>query len=155
MVTAIYMGFYVGLLTYAYNYHIINLSGHGRVIIIARPSKKRCICSKPLHTCFAPVNCVTTQTVTIGYDEYEVIRQIDYAHLSQAQCAEKMGVSRATVARMYDRARSTIAEAIIEGKQLRIRGGEVEVCTALKPECVNVSFCCHKMNDSEEGGHAE
>lgn len=122
--------------------------------IIARPSKQRCICSKPLHTCFVPADGVATQVVTIGYDEYEVIRQMDYAHLSQAQCASKMGVSRATVARMYEHARSVIAEALVLGKQLRIRGGDVRVCTHLKPECAGAPFCCHRTKE-ETGGNAE
>lgn len=121
---------------------------------MARPSKRRCICSVPKHTCFAPVGGVTTQSVTIGYDEYEVIRQIDYARLSQAQCAKKMGISRATVARMYEHARSAIAEALVTGKQLRIRGGEVEVCTQMKPECADEPYCCHRIN-GEMGGSGE
>ena len=87
----------------------------------------------------------------IGYDEYEVIRQVDYGHLSQAQCAEKMGVSRATVTRMYEHARTTIAEAIVLGKQLRIQGGDVLVCAHPKPECAGSPFCCHRMKEREEG----
>ena len=57
--------------------------------------------------------------------EYEVIRLLDYAALTQEQCAEKMNVSRPTVTRMYDSARQKMADALVNGKTIRIEGGDV------------------------------
>lgn len=69
----------------------------------------------PSVTCFAPENAPHEGCVTIGYDEYEVLRLMDYVQLSQAECAERMGVSRATVARLYENARRAIAEVLVLG----------------------------------------
>ena len=60
---------------------------------MARPFKCRCICAKPKTTCFVPENADETGMVVIGYDEYEVIRLLDYAALTQEQCAEALHLS--------------------------------------------------------------
>ena len=62
--------------------------------------------------------------MNIGYDEYEVIRLLDYELLSQKQCADKMSISRSTVARMYEHARQQIADALVNGKRITISGGD-------------------------------
>ena len=56
------------------------------VLTLARPPKCRCICSVPKTTCFEPHGQPGGETVNIGYDEYEVIRLLDYELLSQKQC---------------------------------------------------------------------
>lgn len=112
---------------------------------MARPVKRRCICSLPSVTCFAPEGAPAQGCATIGYDEYEVLRLMDYIHLSQAECAARMGVSRATVARLYERARQVVAEALVLGKRLRIEGGDVYVCPEPRPECADEPHCCHRQ----------
>lgn len=87
------------------------------------------------------------ETVNIGYDEYEVIRLLDYEMFSQKQCAEKMSISRSTVARMYEHARKQIADALVNGKKITISGGDIKVCTAMKPECRHVKNCCHQRKN--------
>lgn len=118
------------------------------MLILARPLKCRCICSVPKITCFEPQGQPDRETVNIGYDEYEVIRLLDYEMLSQKQCAEKMSISRSTVARMYEHARKQIADALVNGKKITISGGDIQVCTTMKPECRNVKNCCHRMKNS-------
>lgn len=117
---------------------------------MARPQKCRCICSKPNTTRFIPVNDRTDAAVTLGYDEYEVLRLLDYIQLTQEQCALKMCVSRTTVTRMYEAARRKIAEALVCGKTIEIAGGDVIVCTGPKPECTNEPNCCHRGNRIRE-----
>ena len=114
---------------------------------MARPFKCRCICSKPKVTEFAPENMAAGGTVTLGYDEYEVVRLLDYEMLTQEKCAKKMNVSRPTVTRMYENARQKIADALVNAKRIRIAGGDVVVCTAMKPECVNEEHCCHRSRE--------
>lgn len=123
---------------------------------MARPQKRRCICSIPKTTCFEPVTPPEGQgrpaggeeaageRVNIGFDEYETLRLMDYEHFSQKQCAERMRVSRATVARMYENARGKVAEALVRGKGITIAGGDVAVCGAPRPECANEPHCCHR-----------
>ena len=119
---------------------------------MARPQKCRCICSKPSVTRFYPERREKVESVIIGYDEYEVIRLLDYVLLTQEQCAKKMQISRPTVTRMYENARKKVADALVNGKRIEISGGDVLVCAAMKPECVNEIHCCHrKTNLTTEG----
>lgn len=100
----------------------------------------------PSVTCFAPENAPAEGCVCIGCDEYETLRLMDYVHLSQEECAVRMGVSRATVARLYEHARQAIAEALVLGKKLRIEGGDVYVCCGPRPECAGEAHCCHRCS---------
>lgn len=111
---------------------------------MARPQKCRCICSIPTVLSFTPDCNEDNGSVTLGFDEYEVIRLLDYEKKSQALCAKRMNVSRSTVARIYDSARKKIAEAFIDGKRILIGGGDVIVCTEMRPECAGEKHCCHK-----------
>ena len=84
---------------------------------IARPQKCRCICSPPRFLRFAPEG-TAKGTVVLGYDEYEVLRLLDYEGFSQAVCAQRMDVSRTTVTRMYESARKKVADAFVNGKNI-------------------------------------
>ena len=107
----------------------------------------------PNVTCFAPEGVSAAQSVVIGCDEYEVLRLMDYVQLSQADCAAQMGVSRATVARLYESARRAVAEALVQGKTLRIEGGDVCVCRSRRPECAGERHCCHRQSMPEGEEH--
>lgn len=117
---------------------------------MARPQKCRCICSKPQTTRFVPENGGAGPAVTLGYDEYEVIRLLDHVRLTQEQCALKMRVSRTTVTRMYDAARRKIAEALVCGKGIEIAGGDVIVCAGPRPQCSQEPHCCHRSSGNKE-----
>ena len=122
---------------------------------MARPPKCRCICSLPKYTGFTPEGISPDETIRIGLDEFEVLRLIDYVGFSQEKCAGRMGVSRPTVARLYEHARHSVAEAMVLGKRLVIEGGDVCVCLAMKPECANEPFCCHRQNNTNIGEDVE
>jgi predicted DNA-binding protein (UPF0251 family) len=62
--------------------------------------------------------------VTLTNDEFEALRLADLLGHSQEEGAAKMNVSRATFGRIVERARRTVADAIIHGKGLEIGGGE-------------------------------
>ena len=113
--------------------------------------KRRCICSVPKVTSFVPEGQRPEDAVRIGLDEYEALRLMDFRKLTQAECAARMGVSRATVARMYERARGAVAEALVLGKRLKIEGGDVRICPAMKPECAGEPLCCHRHDDQNGG----
>jgi hypothetical protein len=63
--------------------------------------------------------------VTLRADELEALRLADIEGLYQEAAAERMGVSRATFARILARARSVVARAIVEEKLLAIGDGPV------------------------------
>ena len=88
-----------------------------------RPKTCRRICSYPRYWRFAPADGHCGESVQLMLDEYEAIRLIDHQKMTQEECAEAMGVSRATVTSIYESARAKLADALISGKQLRISGG--------------------------------
>lgn len=130
------------LLTYVHNK--LYWKSRKRGADMARPQKCRCICSIPGTAGFLPEGRPPNGAVTIGYDEYEAIRLLDYVQLTQEECARKMNISRPTVTRIYNEARNKMADAMVNGRSIRIEGGDVIVCQAVKPECINEVHCCHK-----------
>lgn len=78
--------------------------------------------------------------VVMTLDELEAIRLADLAGLYQQQAAEQMNVSRQTFGRIVQDARRKLAEALIEGKALRIEGGEIEMPETRQFQC---SDCQH------------
>lgn len=94
-----------------------------------RPQKRRRICGMPGHCRFGPQGgCAAACEVVMTLDEYECIRLIDLLGYTQEKCARQMGVARTTVQAVYDRARKKLAEALVQGKELVISGGEYWVC---------------------------
>ncbi len=119
------------------------------MIGIARPQKCRCICSPPRFLRFCPTEQACGEKILLGYDEYEVLRLLDYEGLSQEECGQKMGVSRPTVTRMYENARHKVADALVNGKEIVMHPVDVVVCEAPRPECVHVRNCCHRRKMTE------
>lgn len=116
---------------------------------MARPQKRRCICSKPKVTSFSPQGCTANGSVNLTYDEYEVIRVLDFLKMTQEECAVKMDISRPTVTRIYDNARQKIPNAMVNGRSLTISGGDVAVCEKVRPECADMEHCCHRQQPKE------
>ena len=115
-----------------------------------RPQKQRCICSLPRAGGFIPQGCEASGSVNLTYDEYEVIRLLDHRQMTQEQCAERMGISRPTVTRIYDEARRKVADMLVNSRSLTISGGDVYVCPAMRPECAGEEHCCHREQEQAE-----
>ncbi len=99
---------------------------------MARPCKKRRICSLPKYQKFYPLDkksdLIPKSSVYLSLDEFECIRLIDYEGLDQEQCARQMGVARTTIQAIYKSSREKIADSLVNGKLLHITGGEVCFC---------------------------
>ena len=65
--------------------------------------------------------------VFLLYEEYEALRLNDYEKHSQCESAAVMQVSRPTFTRIYMSAREKIAKAFVEGLQIVVEGGKVEL----------------------------
>ena len=93
-----------------------------------RPKQERKICNPPLMQGFKPYGIAhrLQSSVSLLFDEYETIRLLDYEGLNQDQAAAQMAVSRPTLTRIYEKARKTIAMALVEGKMITIEGGNVQ-----------------------------
>ncbi|MEF9945534.1 MAG: DUF134 domain-containing protein [Lachnospiraceae bacterium] len=95
---------------------------------MARPTKSRRICQMPETIEFVPCNEQKADAILLAVEEYEAIRLIDYLGLTQEDCAVQMHVARTTVQSIYDSARKKLADTLVNGRRLVIRGGCYDVC---------------------------
>ncbi len=95
----------------------------------------------PTFNHFAPVGTEENREIVIlTLDELEAIRLADMQGMYQEDAAQLMGISRATFGRILEEARKKVAEAIIQGKELRIQGGTV-VLSEIWQETTEFCFC--------------
>ena len=94
---------------------------------MARTPRCRRIRCYPDYWSFAPQDEGQAEVIEMTLDEYECIRLMDREKLTQEQCAERMGVARTTVTNIYENARTKLAEALVDGKILRIGGGSYQL----------------------------
>ena len=89
---------------------------------MSRPKKCRCISCSPNSSYFKPrgIPLIQLEEVVLSLDELEAIRLADHEALYHEEAAGRMSISRATFGRILDGARSKIADALINGKALRI-----------------------------------
>ena len=64
------------------------------------------------------------ENVVLTIDEMEAVRLADLEDLYQEDAAQRMNVSRQTFGRIVSSARRKIADALINGKALRVDGGD-------------------------------
>ena len=96
---------------------------------VARPRKCRRVCALPAEREFVPAGgCGGREPVILTVDEYETIRLIDREGLSQEDCGTRMEIARTTVQQIYTGARKKLADALVEGRPLRIGGGDYRIC---------------------------
>lgn len=102
-----------------------------------RPKKWRTVCCLPLARAFIPVGAPLPNipAVVMSVDEYETIRLIDLEGFSQEECSGYMRIARTTVQLVYNNARQKIAHALVEGRTLKIEGGEYHLCEGNEPSC--------------------
>jgi predicted DNA-binding protein (UPF0251 family) len=94
-----------------------------------RPRLCRRVAFQPNITYFKPagIRLIELQESTITVDEFEAIRLKDYEGKEQEECARMMNISQPTFHRIVLSARKKIADAIVNGKALKIEGGQVNI----------------------------
>ena len=87
-----------------------------------RPKKCRCVRCEPSAYYFKPrgIPLRDLEEIAVRLDELEAVRLADLEGLYHEAAARKMEISRATFGRILEEARHKVAEAIIQGKALRI-----------------------------------
>lgn len=108
---------------------------------MARPRKHKRICQMPEISSFNS-NEKTKDVVEITVDELETVRLIDYKGLTQQECAKQMQVARTTITSVYESARYKISDSILQNKELKVNGGEYELCE-------NSGYCCGQCGKSK------
>ncbi len=95
---------------------------------MARPQKSRKLLSPPLMHGFKPfgIALCPRESIDLQLEEYESIRLVNYEGLSQEDAAISMEVSRPTLTRIYNSGLNKIAKAFVEGRIIRIQGGNYE-----------------------------
>ena len=96
---------------------------------MSRPPKCRRVEFLPDVTYFKPAGIPLRdlEEVRMSIEEAEALRLKDLEGLEQEQGAEKMNVSRPTFQRVLASARQKIADALLNGKAIRIDGGNFEM----------------------------
>ncbi len=108
---------------------------------MARPRKRRRVCCIPERKVFGPLGVPIDKDniILVTVEEYEVIRLIDLVGLTQEECASRMNVARTSIQRLYFDVRKKMAEAFINGKILKIEGGNYTECTGNNANCCDPS----------------
>lgn len=113
---------------------------------MARPRKCRRVCGLPEISDFGPVEKKPKDNVVLmSVEEYETIRLIDWEGLTQEECGKQMEVARTTVQSIYMAARRKLADCLVNGKLLKIEGGDYRVCTAPHLSRCGKTHCCKKL----------
>ena len=97
-----------------------------------RPRHCRRVAQLPQTNYYKPrgIPLSVLEEVTLTVDELEAIRLTDLEGLYQADAAEKMRISRQTLGRILESAHRKIADALVNGKALLIKGGPIEIIAA-------------------------
>lgn len=106
---------------------------------MSRPPKWRKVEFIPNIQYFVPLNIQEKDMKEniLRIEEIEAIRLKDVEKLEQEECAERMEVSRQTFQRILNNGREKIADSIINGKAIRIEGGNFtrNICSIRCLDC--------------------
>ena len=96
---------------------------------MVRPKKERWIHHEPDVTYFKPkgIPLRDLEEVELTFDEVECLRLANMEKLSQEDAAKKMNVHQSTFQRTLTRAREKVSDALVNGKAIRIGGGNYKM----------------------------
>lgn len=105
---------------------------------MVRPLKCRTVSALPGITYFKPAGIPLRflTEVHLSVEQAEALRLKDLEGLEQTQAAVRMGVSRPTFQRVLVSARKMVADALLNGKAIRIEGGNFQV--------MPITICCNE-----------
>jgi predicted DNA-binding protein (UPF0251 family) len=90
-----------------------------------RPKKPRTVKISPRIERFSPRGKPgRPDEIELKIDEFEALRLADYEGKSQKEAAKSMRISQQTFSRILKKARKTVADAITNGKIIKIQGEE-------------------------------
>lgn len=94
-----------------------------------RPRRIRRVYFEPGVTYFKPagIRLKDMQETVLSIDEFESVRLKDLESIDQEKAAKKMNISQPTFHRLLVEARKKIADALVNGKAIRIQGGNFKM----------------------------
>jgi len=103
-----------------------------------RPCKCRRVCCNPQANYFKPrgIPVSRLEEIVLTIDEFEAVRLADLEGLYQEDAAKKMNVSRQTFGNIIAAAHKKIADAIINARALKIKGGIVKMTQNTMRLCI-------------------
>lgn len=92
---------------------------------MVRPRICKMVCAEPGVTYFKPraIPLTELKEVELTVEEFEVLRLKDLEGNEQTAVAKRMGVSQPTLHRLLVSAHRKIADALVNGKAIKIHGG--------------------------------
>jgi len=114
---------------------------------MVRPQKERRVAFKPEISYFKPrgIPMFELEEVCLTVDQREAIRLSDLLGMSHEEAGRHMGVSRATFGRIIQRARQTVADALINCKAINVEGGNYQLV-----ERARIFYCPDCEHDWQE-----
>lgn len=96
---------------------------------MVRPKKCRLVYARPFVTYFKPrgIPLKELESVDLNVEEFEAIRLKDSEGFDQKKVAKEMGISQPSLHRVLCSARKKIAEALVNGKAIKIIGGHYNI----------------------------
>ena len=89
-----------------------------------RPKKRRLVKDGPKIIQFSPRGKPgRPDEAELAMEEFEAIRLIDWLGQDQKKAAQAMHISQQTFSRILKKARKSMADALVNGKILKIQGG--------------------------------
>lgn len=115
-----------------------------------RSYRKRMIWQPPRFQNFKPSGVPRNEleSIILTVDEYEAIRLADLLGLEHQAAAEQMHISRPTFTRLIEQARHKVAKALVEGKELIIKGGNIDFVNSMA-HCQNCGEIIQYPYDEE------
>jgi len=108
-----------------------------------RTPKCRRVAFMPQVTYFKPagIKLAALEEVRMSVGEAEALRLKDLEGLEQEQAAVKMNISRPTFQRVLASARQKVTDALLNGKALKIEGGNFEMALRYFKCAINHRWC--------------
>jgi len=112
---------------------------------MGRRTRRKWVLKTPDNLYFSDIEPQMANCVFLTVAEFEAMRLKHYTKLTQERAADSMGISQPTFSRVLDSAHQKITQALIEGKIIKVSGGNFNI----KPSfigygCLN---CDHEWED--------
>jgi predicted DNA-binding protein (UPF0251 family) len=104
---------------------------------MSRPQICRNISGDPISLHFKPAGIPVSQLeeLTLSLDELEAIHLNDLDGKEQEECAKLIGISQPTFHRLILSARQKMADAVVNGKAIKIEGGNTKIILKRHKDC--------------------